>query len=375
MSPARTCRAAVVAAYGQPVEIRELPVPDPGELEPGALLVRVEAASVCGTDVHLWEGSTAPLAPLELPIVLGHEMMGRVEAFGPGPREDSVGQPLAAGDRVVWTHGFCGQCPECRIQHTPTLCRRLRQYERINCQRFPYLVGGFAEYCYVFPGAGRLRVPDEVSDGLASAASCALRSVVHAFDRAGRLEPHHRVAIQGAGPLGLFATALAREAGVAEVIVIGAPEARLALARRWGAGEVIALDRYPTPAQRVARVRELTGPGADVVFELAGAPGVFAEGVEMVRPGGRYVVAGQLGGPPTPVQVGLLVRKQLTVLGVARAAVDAYWKGLQFARRHAGRYDFEAMLTGRYPLAAINAALAAQRDLREIKPLVLPWAG
>ena len=364
----------MVVAYGEPIEIRELPVPGPDELEPGALLVRVEAASVCGTDVHLWEGLTAALAPLELPIVLGHEMMGRIVAFGPGTREDTVGQPLREGDRVVWTHLFCGQCYECRIQHTPTVCRRIRQYERINCERFPYLVGGFAQYCYVFPASGRLRVPDEVSDALAAAVSCALRTVVHAFDRAGRLEPHHRVVIQGSGPLGLFATAMATQAGVRDVIVIGAPDGRLELARRWGAREVISVEQLPTAEQRVARVRELTGGGADVVFELAGAPHVFAEGLEIMRPGGRYVVAGTLGGPPTPVQVGLLVRKQATILGVSRAAVDSYWKGLQFARDNADRYDFEAMLTARYPLGAINEAIAAQRALRDIKPVILPWA-
>jgi len=154
MSLPKTARAAVVAEYGKPIEIRELPVPQENELEPGALLVRVEVASVCGSDVHQWDGMTQALAPASLPIVLGHEMMGTVVAFGPGPREDSIGQPLAEGDRLLWTHVYCGQCHECRVQHTPTLCRRKKQYMRTNCERFPYLVGGFAQYCYVFPPSG-----------------------------------------------------------------------------------------------------------------------------------------------------------------------------------------------------------------------------
>ena len=151
MSLPRTARAAVVAEYGKPIEIRELPVPREAELEPGALLVRVDVASICGSDVHQWDGMTQALAPAQLPIVLGHEMMGTVVAFGPGPREDSIGQPLKEGDRLLWTHVYCGQCYECRVQHTPTLCRRKKQYMRTNCERFPYLVGGFAQYCYVFP--------------------------------------------------------------------------------------------------------------------------------------------------------------------------------------------------------------------------------
>ena len=375
MTLPKTSRAAVVAVYGEPIQIREAPVPREDELERGALLVRVDVASICGSDVHQWDGMTQALAPASLPIILGHEMMGTVVAFGPGPREDSIGQPLAEGDRLLWTHVYCGQCHECRVQHTPTLCRRKKQYMRTNCERFPYLVGGFAQYCYVFPASGRVRIPDGVPDGVASAASCALRTVIHAFDRIGRIQPHQRVVIQGAGPLGLFATAVARDAGVRDLFVVGAPERRLALARRWGAQDVVSVDELPTAEARLARVRELTaGTGADVVLELSGAPYAFAEGLDFLRPGGRYAVVGQLGGPLTPVQAALIVRKQATILGVQSADIGQFWKALDFVRRTEDRYDFEAMLTTRYPLAQINEAIQNMRAFREIKPLVLPWA-
>lgn len=375
MSLPKTCHAAVVTAFGEPLEIRELPVVQERDLEPGALLARVDVASVCGSDVHQWEGITQALVPAELPIVLGHEMMGTVVAFGPGTREDSIGQPLKEGDRILWTHAFCGQCYECRVQHTPTLCRRKRQYMRLNCERFPYLTGGFAQYCYVFPASGRVRIPDGVPDGVASAASCALRTVVHAFDRLGRIEPHQRVVIQGAGPLGLFATSMASYAGVRELIVIGAPERRLALARSWGAHEVVSVEQFATAEQRVARVKELTsGLGGDVIMELSGASYAVAEGLEMLRAGGRYVVVGQLGGPLTPIQAALIVRKQATILGVQSADIGQFWKALNFVQRASERFDFEAMLTTRYPLGQINEAIHSMRAFKEIKPLILPWA-
>ncbi len=375
MTLPKTSRAAVVAVYGEPIQIRELPVPREDELEPGALLVRVDVASICGSDVHQWDGMTQALAPASLPIILGHEMMGTVVAFGPGPREDSIGQPLAEGDRVLWTHVYCGQCHECRVLNMPTMCRRKKQYMRTNCERFPFLVGGFAQYCYVFPASGRVRIPDGVPDGVASAASCALRTVIHAFDRIGRIQPHQRVVIQGAGPLGLFATAVARDAGVRDLFVVGAPERRLALAQRWGAQAVVSVDELPTAEARLGRVRELTGgTGADVVLELSGAPYAFAEGLDFLRPGGRYAVVGQLGGPLTPVQAALIVRKQATILGVQSADIGQFWKALDFVRRSGDRYDFEAMLTTRYPLARINEAIQNMRAFREIKPLVLPWA-
>jgi threonine dehydrogenase-like Zn-dependent dehydrogenase len=199
--------------------------------------------------------------------------------------------------------------------------------------------------------------------------------VIHAFDRLGRIEPHQRVVIQGAGPLGLFATAVASHAGVGELIVIGAPEPRLALARRWGASATVSIEELPSAEQRLTRVRELTdGRGADVVLELSGAPLAFAEGMDFLRPGGRYAVVGQLGGPLTPVQAALFVRKQATVLGVQSADIGQFWKALEFVRRTADRFDYEAMLTTRYPLDRINEAIQSMRAFREIKPLVLPWA-
>jgi threonine dehydrogenase-like Zn-dependent dehydrogenase len=257
----------------------------------------------------------------------------------------------------------------------PTMCRRKKQYMRTNCERFPWLVGGFAQYCYVFPPSGRVRIPEGVPDGVASAASCALRTVIHAFDRLGRIEPHERVVVQGAGPLGLFAVAMAAAAGVSDVVVVGGPAARLALARRWGARDVVSVEELPTAEARLARVRELTrGTGADVVLELSGAPYAFAEGLDFLRPGGRYAVVGQLGGPLTPVQAALIVRKQATILGVQSADIGQFWKALEFVRRTADRFDYEAMLTTRYPLPRINEAIQSMRAYREIKPLVLPWA-
>jgi threonine dehydrogenase-like Zn-dependent dehydrogenase len=135
------------------------------------------------------------------------------------------------------------------------------------------------------------------------------------------------------------------------------------------------VEELPSPEMRLARVRELTdGRGADVVLELSGAPLAFAEGMDFLRPGGRYAVVGQLGGPLTPVQAALFVRKQATVLGVQSADIGQFWKALEFVRRTASRFDYEAMLTNRYPLDRINEAIQSMRAFREIKPLVLPWA-
>ena len=141
----QTSQAACVVAFKEPVEIRQVPMPP--DLEPGAMLVQTEVASICGSDVHLWQGELGVASRLHLPIMLGHEMMGRVVRLGLGVSTDTAGQPLAEGDRIVWTHASCGACSMCTATHQPTLCPHRRMYMFTNCEQPPYLLGGFAEYC------------------------------------------------------------------------------------------------------------------------------------------------------------------------------------------------------------------------------------
>jgi L-iditol 2-dehydrogenase len=366
----KTSRAACVVAFGQPLEIRHVPIPE--ALEPGAILVRTEVASICGSDVHLWQGELGAGGRIQLPIILGHEMMGRVARLGPGVRHDSAGESLAEGDRIVWTHASCGACFACTVTHQPTLCPNRRMYMFTNCEQPPYLLGGFAEYCYVFPASGRLKIPDEVSSELASAASCALRTVVHGFDRLGRIENRESVVIQGAGPLGLYATAMAVQSGAQQVIVIGAPASRLEVARKWGASHTINIDDVPEARERRSMVRTLTERrGGDLVIEVSGGATAFPEGIDLVRRGGRYLVIGQVGAQQPPIAPRLIVEKQLTILGVMSGDTDHYYKALQFLKHNRQRFSFEDMLSNRYPLEQINEALEAMRTFREVKAVVV----
>jgi len=364
------CRAAVLAAYGEPLQVVDVPVP--AELEPGALLVRTRAATVCATDLHFAHGPVAGgYSPSNLPVILGHEMTGTVVAFGAGAERDSVGQPLSLGDRIIWSHGFCGRCEACVVQREPVLCTSLRAYMRGNVDEYPHLTGGFSEYVYVFPTSGRVKVPDSVSDVVASASSCALRTVVHGFERLGTIDDGQSVVVLGTGPLGLFAVAKAATTAAGPVIAVGGPEARLDLARAWGADHV--LDVATTDAgTRVQAVRDLTGGrGADIVFELSGVPAAFGQGLEMLRRGGRYVVIGQLHTDQVPFNPSQIVTKQATIIGSISATIEHYWKGLQFLERHAGRFDWDSMISGRYGLDEINVAMERMRTWDEIKPAIV----
>jgi threonine dehydrogenase-like Zn-dependent dehydrogenase len=366
----KTSKAAVITAFNEPLEIRELPIP---ELVPGALLVKIEAASICGTDVHLWDGSLGASQPIDLPVIPGLEMVGRIVAFGDGGRTDSAGADLDLGDRIVFTHAGCGKCHHCVVTGQPSLCRNRQYYIFSNCERPPYLVGGFAEYCYVFPNSGRIKVPDDVKTEWASAASCALRSVISSFQRLGAIEPWETVVIQGAGPLGLFATAVASHAGAGRIIVVGDPAERLALARDWGATDTVSVADHPDSEARVQAVRELTGGlGSEIVMEFSGARTAFPEGLDMIRDGGRFVITGQVGPQEATIRPTTITRRQLTILGSWSGEAAQYWRAMQFLSRTKHKFDFDRLVSNRYHLDEVNVAMAKMQSFEEIKPIVLP---
>ena len=362
-----TCRTAALVGEGR-IEILEVPVPE--RLEPGAILVKTSAATICASDVHLWEGDAAS-ATAVYPRILGHEMTGRVVRLGEGVQQDSIGAPLREGDRIIWTHGFCGQCLNCVVEHEPTLCLNRRGYMVDRCTEYPYLTGGFGEYCYVFPTSGRVKVPDVVPDALASAAACAFRTVVHGFDRLGRLQPRHSVLIQGSGPLGLFAVALAARSGPATIIVIGGPRRRLEVAERWGATHTIDVEGVPDPADRRDRVLEWTGGrGPDAVVEVSGVRPAFPEGFEMLRRGGRYLVIGQLHDDTVPIKPGEIVRKHVRIIGSLSASVEHYYRALRFLEDNWDRFSWMDMISSTYPLERIGEAMERMRAWQEIKPAI-----
>ena len=361
-----TSKAAVLVERGKPMEIRDVPIPR--DLEPGGILVHNIVATICGTDVHFWEGSIAGDQPL--PTILGHEMIGEIVVLGPGVAHDSIGQPLKIGDRITWSHGNCGECYFCVVEREPTLCANRRSYMHGDCREYPHLVGGFSEYTYVFPTAGRLKIPDDVPDALAAASSCALRTVVAAFERAGPLQEHHTVVVQGAGPVGLFSAAKALAQGVARVFVIGSPAARLEVAKDWGA-VTISLDEHRDAKDRLAIVRDATqGRGADLVVEASGAPVAFSEGIDLLRRGGRYLIIGQAHTESISFNPSAILYKQLTIIGSLSAHIHHYHRALEFLRHNAGRFDWSKILSNVYPLDDIMTAMDRMARWAEIKPVI-----
>src|SRR5205823_6811432 len=285
-------RAALFFGFGQPFQIKEYPVPEP---EPGAALVRITLANVCGSDLHAWRGDVDYVKRgRAVPRHQGHEGTGRIAALGEGVTTDSNNQPLAVGDRVVFGYFFpCGRCRAC-LNGKDWCCPNRVHHLSTSCEVWPNFKGTFGDYFYLFPNHTVFKVPDDLPDELVVGVNCAMSQVTCGLDLAG-LGVGENVVIQGAGGLGLYGIAVARERGAGRIIVVDGVSERLEVASMFGADEFIDMRELPEPDQRIKRVKDLTaGWGADVVMELAGFPAITEEGLKMVGSGGRYVEIGNI---------------------------------------------------------------------------------
>lgn len=360
-------KAAVLARFQAPLEVREYPAPE--RLDAAAALVRVEMAGICGTDVHLWQGQL----PIPVPVILGHETVGRIAALGEGLERDWLGRPLAVGDRVAWASSIvCGTCYYCRVKRQPTRCLERKAYGISYCaDEPPHLHGGYAAYIVLRPGTAIFRLPEGLATESVVGAGCALWTVIHGVERMG-IAWGDVVVVQGSGPVGLAAVAVAREAGASRVIVTGGPEHRLERVRQFGADVTIDVEVH---RDRKAMVLEATpgGYGADVVMECVGHPAAVSEGMEYCRDGAKMLVLGQYGDAgPTPINPHLITRKQLQLHGSWGFEPRHVLGALELLGRSGGRYPFAETVTHRFGIEQANEALETTRRWASGKSVIVP---
>jgi threonine dehydrogenase-like Zn-dependent dehydrogenase len=359
----KTCKAALLEEYGKPLQIREVQVRD---VEAMGVLVKVEMAGICGTDVHSQRGELTIKPPL--PTIPGHETIGRIVKLGAGRKMDVSGEPLREGDRVMWAHVDCGECYGCEIARDSVQCTSRMFYGYAHPSK---LLGGFAEYEYLTPQTKIVRVPDEVTEEEAIGVGCAFRTVVGGYERFGGIRFQENVVIQGAGPVGLYSALVAAESGAGSVIVVGAPATRLELAKRWGATHTINIDEVKDPVARKNQILELTnGRGPEAVVECSGVPMAFNEGLDMIQKGGRYLVMGQTSAATIPMAPGLITGKGLNVVGGSGASIPHYYKALRFIKSKRNRYPFADLVTHKFRLEDIMKAYEVMASGEAIKPVI-----
>ena len=360
-------KVALLEKANEPLQIREFSVP---ELKEGCVLVRTLASGVCGTDVHCWRGQVK----LPLPVILGHESVGSIEMLGPGRTQDSIGEPVKEGDRIFWVAGHpCGKCYGCVILKDTTACSNRRSYGwSYSCADYPYLVGGYSEYVFLTDRSYFFRIPDNVPTDAAIAFGCGFPTAVKGFEMMGGVEPGQSVLIQGAGPVGLSCVVLAKLGGACPITVIGAPEPRLKMARQIGADQVIDIQGLDKPEDRVRKAREVAGE-VDLCIEATGFPTAVAEGVELVRNKGRYLVMGvfsDLG--PAPINPSVVVRKNQRLFGSVFWEPRHLHEVLRLLSLFNERFHLEDAVTRKYPLEQSTSALEDVEALKCVKAVIAP---
>jgi L-iditol 2-dehydrogenase len=355
-------RVAVLREYGGAFELREYPVP---EVEPGAILVKLTRAGVCGSDLHIWRGEMKDVygaTPKDL--TFGHEMCGRVERLGSGVTTDSNGQPLREGDRITFAYFFpCGRCPVC-LQDELGSCPRKARANRVAGTP-PYFNNAYGDYYYLRPNHYVYKIPEEISDDIATPINCALSQVLYGLHRAG-LRFGQTVVIQGAGGLGLNAVAVAKDMGADKIIIIEQIPGRLELARAFGADHALSLTELPRPEDRIEAVMDLTrGFGADVVADVVGYPQVIPEGLRMLRSGGCYLEIGNIApGNMFSYDATALVRGNTRLVATSNYSPWAIPLALAFIRRNLTRFPFDRIVSHTFSLDRITDAFHQAEWLR-----------
>lgn len=347
------------------VRIREFPVPDP---EPGAVLTEVERANVCGSELHIWQG----FHPQVKEGVLGHEALCRVAELGEGVETDYADQPIEEGDRIAPAYFLtCQKCPPCQRGQF-NLCENAYRHWSKPPEEPPHFHGTFGTHYYVHPRQYFYKVPEGLDPNVAAGANCALSQVLFGVDRVG-IDAGETVVVQGAGGLGLNSVAVAKERG-ADVIVVEGVDGRLERAEAFGADHTIDFREYDTVEDRAERVRELTdGLGADVGIEVAGVPPAFAEGVHLVRPGGRYLEIGNVNpGHTTDFDPGLLTRRAIDIYPAIRYHPWYLRKALAFLDEHATDYPYDELIDSEFDLVDVEKALHRSESRDVTRATLIP---
>lgn len=362
-------RAAIMREPGQPLTIETVEL---GPIKPGDVLVKVDAASICHTDLEVLEGELK----YPLPMILGHEAAGTIADVGDDVSDLAVGDPVA----LHW-NPHCGHCYYCDHEQ-PILCEPYtknraigRHYDgdyrhALNGQDVHMLMylGGFAEYVIV-PRQSAVKMPAGMPADRACLLGCGVMTGFGAASHVARTAWGDTAAVIGCGAIGLSAIQGARMNGAQNVIAIDLDDGKLEIASAVGATHTV----NARDADAVAEVKALSSTrGADVVYECAGSERAFQDSVMMCRPGGQVVWLGKVNvDQQVAFKWGTLMGERRIVrssYGGARpeqdfpALADAYLDG---------RLKLDDMITGRIALDQINDGFDLLRRGEAIRTVIM----
>ena len=342
-----TTRAATLVAPNQ-LEIREYPIPD---IPPEGGLLKVEMGGVCGSDVKYYHGKIN----LPLPIILGHEILGRVEKLG---SKAAAIHGVQEGDRVILKGALgCGRCTDCR-RGAARFCKNRTNYGgRTTSANPPHLFGGFADYLYLAPDVLMTKVSEDLPPEAAALIGSVMANGFQWALRRGGVKMGDYVLIQGPGQQGLACTFASSHAGAARIFIsgIGRDQPRLELAKRWGAHRTINVEEENV----VDVIREETnGAMADVVVDVSGNPKAIVASIDCLRRQGTMVLGGLTGDSTvTPLHMDKLVWGEIKLQGCFTGDNDAVEATMRLIE--ATKFPVQDMVSHVFPLDETERCIQA----------------
>ena len=357
-------KAAVCYEFGKPLVVENIEIDAP---QAGEIKVRVHACSICHSDVHLIRGEWGN----EPPLIAGHEAAGVVDEIGPGVRR------FCPGDHVVVTLiRSCGACYFCAIGR-PFNCEgtfALQSESRLRNQKGESIAHGlktaaFAEYCVV-DQSQIVKVPEDISMECASLLACGVITGLGSVTNTARVEARSRIAVIGAGGVGVNAIQGAVLCGASMIIAVDIFDEKLDSARNFGATHTINAKNEDV----VAGVLALTGNrGVDYAFATVGSPAAIGQAIDMVHRGGTAVVVGMPSNANALFSVNahhLTDGRRLmgSNMGSTRLLVDVP-RLVDLYRE--GRLKLDELITGRYPLEGINDAIESMEQGEALRNVIV----
>lgn len=363
--------AAVLEAPNSPLVIQELEIEDPQDQE---IRVRLVATGVCHTDISV---IGRPFT-VNQPIVLGHEGVGIVESVGRGVRK------VRAGDRVVLSYNFCGECPSC-LRHAPSYCQYFfgnnflgqRRDGSTGLSRAGQPVrhnffgqSSFATFC-LCNERNVVKVPDSVPANLfelLGPLGCGIQTGAGAIINVLKPQMGESVVVFGTGAVGMAAVMAARAVGAATIVAVDRVGARLTLAKELGATHTVLADGH---TDVVSCIKEMTEGGADCTLDTTAVSAVLRQAIDCLRPLGR---CGFVGGAPVGSILEVDVRDMMlngkTLRGIVEGDSNAEVFIPDIIRMQArGLFPFEKLMKI-YPFESVNQAIADARSGVTVKPVL-----
>lgn len=382
---AETCKAGVLVKKGQ-IEVMNVPMPKCGD---DGMIIKLEAASICGTDLHLFEEEP------DYPFIPGHEMCGRIVEMGPNAARSMrcyTGE-LKVGDRIcLYPWVVCGTCENCLTYGIGAcgVCDNAFVYgvpykalgvggtpiRSNSIEEAPYIKGGFAEYMYVFPGTFVWQVPEGMPSNIASLLdpmAVAMRSVELAMRAPGIFEDSFNLGstclVIGDGQVATLVATIARTLGVQHVIMSGFSEEKLKLAQEIsGCDEIMNSAKLSIEERRAIITKYNRRNGADVVFQCAGSPYAFRDGVDLLKNVGTMIETGNIVQSRKvefdPARD--LCSKHATYIGMSVNTANAFNKAFQMLCKYE-KLGLDRIFTHRATLETLGETMSKGKDANYMK--------